>query len=515
MKKLYLFSIRSFAGPFIVTFFVAMFILIMQVFWLYVDDLIGKGLAFSVIMKLMFYVSMSVIPLAMPLAILLSSIMTFGNLGENNELTALKSAGLSIFKIIKPLFVVVCFISVFIFLFSNYVIPRANLKWHALMSDIQNTKVTSLLKPGSYTTELEGYAIKIERENKGQMFDITIHDHTDPIIAKTVKAKSGEIFKAQNGKFLFFKLNNGSINEELITTPPVKLPNGEIKPNYDTHFRPSRRTTFATATYKMDLSGFQLEQSEDGQFSNAQEMMNVFQISKHLDSVQRVNLSLQAGFVMNLKNNHPYFNSKRFIAPAENSQTVEIEKVNIDPNLVSSNPTMVNDIQNTHLLASSSLPKHVNLDTVAKEKVIVAMQSAAVLLRNQKGLLQSQLEMIRVQEFNFRSYSIEFHRKFALSAAILVLFFVGAPLGAIVKRGGFGLPVVIAALLFMLYFVLISIGENMARSGVIPCAVGMWSASVVLAPIAIWLMYTASKDQPLIDKERWMKLFTAFKRKAK
>ncbi|TNE74808.1 MAG: YjgP/YjgQ family permease, partial [Bacteroidetes bacterium] len=180
MKRLYVFSIRSFAGPFLVTFFISMFMLIMQFFWVYIDDLMGKGLSVWVILELLFYVSASLIPLALPLAILLSSIMTFGNLAENNELTALKSSGLSLYRILRPLTTVVIIIAIATFYFANYVIPIANFKWHSLIYDIQNTKIANIITPGVYSKELDGYAIKVDDAKGNELEGIIIHDKTSP-----------------------------------------------------------------------------------------------------------------------------------------------------------------------------------------------------------------------------------------------------------------------------------------------------------------------------------------------
>ena len=160
MKRLYVFSVRSFIGPFVVTFCISMFILIMQFLWKYIDDLMGKGISISVILELLFYVSADLIPLALPLAILLSSIMTYGNLAENNELTALKASGLSLYRIMKPLTGVMLFIALSTFYFANYVIPVSTLKWHTLIYDIQNTKISTIITPGVYSDKIDGYAIK-------------------------------------------------------------------------------------------------------------------------------------------------------------------------------------------------------------------------------------------------------------------------------------------------------------------------------------------------------------------
>ena len=175
-----------------------MFMLIMQFFWKYLDDLMGKGLSTLVILELLFYISASLIPLALPLAILLSSIMTFGNLAENNELTALKASGLSLYRIMKPLTVVVFIIAFFTFYFANYVIPVANLKWHSLIYDIQNTKISSIITPGVYSNELDGYSIKVDKGTDDAFSGILIHDHTSPEVLKTIRAEKGRIYKSEN-----------------------------------------------------------------------------------------------------------------------------------------------------------------------------------------------------------------------------------------------------------------------------------------------------------------------------
>ncbi|TXI85547.1 MAG: YjgP/YjgQ family permease, partial [Crocinitomicaceae bacterium] len=265
MKRLYVFSIKSFAGPFVVTFCISMFMLIMQFFWKYIDDLMGKGISVSIVLELLFYVSASLIPLALPLAMLLSSIMTVGNLAENNELTALKSAGLSLYRILRPLTVVVLLICLGTFYFANFVIPVANLKWRSLIYDIQETKISTILSPGKYNNQLDGYSIKIESGTDSKFKGITIHDHTNQSIVKTVKAERGEVFKSKNGLYLFFNLVHGEVFEEMST---MQGPTANQSAN---SFHPSRRYSFAEATYKIDLTGFKFNKSDDDLFKNKHE----------------------------------------------------------------------------------------------------------------------------------------------------------------------------------------------------------------------------------------------------
>jgi lipopolysaccharide export system permease protein len=289
-----------------------MFILILQFFWLYIDDLMGKGLGVFVILELLFYVSASLIPLALPLAILLSSLMTFGNLSEKNELTALKSSGLSLYRIMRPLFFVVLLISFATFYFANYVIPVANLKWHSLIYDIQNTKIATLLTPGVYTKEFDGFAIKVKKEKDSVYYDITIHDHTQTTQLRTVKAKEARVYKSVNGKYLFFKLKNGNIYEELDIQSPIFQANGELQSNVN-QGKPARIATFQSGTYKINLIGYSLSRSDEDVFTDKHEMMNVFQISKAMDSISLKMKKVEVLFTAGLLTDHILFNKPTII----------------------------------------------------------------------------------------------------------------------------------------------------------------------------------------------------------
>jgi lipopolysaccharide export system permease protein len=464
-----------------------MFMLIMQFTWKYIDDLMGKGLGAGVITELLFYVSAGLIPLALPLAILLSSIMTFGNLAENNELTALKSSGLSLFRIMRPLTVVVFFIALGTFYFANYVIPVANLKWHSLIFDIQETKVAALITPGSYSKELEGYAIKVENGSDNTFTGITIHDYTDPSIVKTIKADSGTIFKSVNGDYLLFRLIDGKIAEELSAQPPIFQPNG-LAHHPPGAFRPSRRTTFAVATYKMDLTGFQLQRNNPDMFKDEYEMLNVFQINDAKDSLQRMANATLKNFTQTLKNEHPYFQSMTFV------DTLKIP---------ANNPVFLKDIPTAPI----------SWDTVNPKMKIEALNRALAGLRRKNQNLDGQKQFMTSVQENSDKFSIEFHKKFALTTTIIVLFFVGAPLGAIVRKGGFGAPVVIAALLFMVYFVLFTVGEGLAKEGVVIPFIGMWMPTLVLTPIACLLMISAANDLKISDPKLWRLIFSFGKRR--
>jgi len=461
--------------------------LVMQFFWKYIDDLMGKGLELSVIIELLFYVSAGLIPLALPLAILLSSVMTLGNLSENNELTALKSSGLSLYRIIKPLFFLVMIIAAFTFYFSNYVIPVANLKWHAIIWDIQSTKISAVVTPGVYNHEFDGYVIKVDEGEGNKFKGILIHDKTSPTEIKTIRAKTGTMYQSVNQKYLFFELRDGFVSEELEPTTPKKLPGGKVHRNGSKH--PARKTNFEFARYKIKLSGFEMQKTEDEFFADKHEMLNVFQIDEATDSIRNKSKEFIDNFTKSIKSQHAYFNAQNY-----RSQKVDLDSV------AKENIADDEDLANVDDFA-------VSFDQLPYEQKKAAINKAQSTIRSINRNMDGQIKFIDNMTRDLDGYMVEFNRKFALTVSIIVLFFIGAPLGAIVGRGGFGAPVIIAALLFMLYYVLISIGDSMAQAQTVPPWLGMWFSAFVLAPIAFFVSRAAALDIPINSGEYWRKLF--------
>lgn len=473
-----------------VTFFISMFMLVLQFTWLYIDDLMGKGLEVMILMELLFYVSASLIPLALPLSILLSSIMTLGNLSESNELTALKSSGLSLFKILRPLRQLVILIAIATFFFSNYVIPVANLKWHTMIYDIQSTKVNLLLTPGSYSSQIEGYSIKVDSGKDNSFVGIIIHDYTDPNVLKTIQADSGTIYNAQGGKYLLFHLINGKIHEEMQAQAPVFTSEG--KPFHgEGDYRPKRTTKFKQATYKLELVGFDMTKSREELFVNQFEMLNVFQIRYAKDSIQKLYSETNASFNNESMGKHGFFASESYKKSSSTRDTVQSKEIE-----------ELQEIPEKVLL----------LESLSKQERIAAVEKAIVNERAIRTTVAGQIQFLETIRSNYKMCQIQFHSKFALSGAIIVLFFIGAPLGAIVRKGGFGAPVVIAALLFMVYFVLFSVGESLAGSQILSPLMGMWLPTFVLIPFALILMVAAANDLPVFSKNFW-RFFITFGRK--
>jgi lipopolysaccharide export system permease protein len=452
----------------------------MQFLWKYVDDLIGKGISFDVILKLLFYISATLIPLALPLAILLSSIMTFGNLAESNELTALKASGLSLYKIMKPLTTVILLISLATFYFSNYIIPVAILKSESLIYDIQQTKISALITPGVFSDQIDGYSIKVDKGVDNKFEGILIHVHTDPSVIKTVRAQSGLIYQSENGKQIFFKLANGYVSEELAPQYPTFLPNGEILSNVS-NAHPSRRVSFKSALYKINISGFKLNRSDEGLFKNQHEMMNVFQMQYAIDSIQKEADKMSTNFSMNIAHESLFTNARLFKGDTI-TKTDNISQIKPTENVI-------------------------YVDSLNKEQKIAALSTIQSNITRINQNLQVQHDVMDVFDENIKLFYIGFHRKLALTFVIIVLFFIGAPLGAIIKKGGFGAPLVVAALLFLLYYVLLIMGQKLAEENMVSPFVGMWFASFILSPFALFLMTYAANDSQIIKMKSILRYF--------
>jgi lipopolysaccharide export system permease protein len=472
VKRLYLFSLKSFIGPFIVTLFISMFILVMQFFWKYIDDLMGKGLEFSIILELLLYVSAHLLPLALPLAVLLSSIMTMGNLAENNELTALKASGLSLYKIMRPLLLFMTILALITFYFSNFVIPVANLKMRALIYDIQQTKISLVLKPGTFSKEITGFSIKVQKSNNNTFEDVTIYDETNPFSIRVIKADSGEVYRSQKGEYLLFHLYNGMMNEELPTNETTYNKDGSVQKN---EFHPGRKSFFESATFKLDLSGFQIQRSDAELFKNQFEMMNILQLSQAKDSFNVKINSMTTTFAKGTLSEHIYFLSKDYIQE-QKTNPKQLDSVFLRPD---TGFVRLADLNTSHLRVAYN-------ENVSK-------------IRKRLQNIESQKFIVKGKEDELVKIDMEFHKKFALSISVLILFFIGAPLGAIVKKGGFGAPVVIAVLLFMIYYVISITGENMVKTEVVTPAFGVWLSSIILLPFAVFLNYKAANDLPIFQ----------------
>ncbi len=464
MKKLTQLVLRTFIGPFVMTFFISLFILLMQFLWKYIDDLVGKGLGWFVILKLMLYFAATMVPLALPMAILLSSLMTFGNLAEHFELAACKASGVSLQRVMRPLIVLTCFISILAFYFSNNILPIANLKMNALLYDVRQQKPALYIKEGVFYNGIDGYSIKVgKKEDDGQTLrNVMIYDHSDNMgNTKLTMADKGKMVMSDDERFLILSLFNGnSYTEE---------PNDRGKKN--TH--PLTRNEFEEQTMRFDLGTFKMTRTNEQLFKDNYQMLNLKQLSSSADSLQKL-------IDVRKKDFQKYF-SEVVAARLDSSGNVNIKPLPFhQPDFLLNFPA-------------------------DKRKDIVS--NALYNARNAKSVTSDAENEINIKTKTVARHLIEWHRKFTLSIACLILFFIGAPLGAIIRKGGFGLPVVISILFFVTYHVLSIMSEKTVREAVVPAYKGMWISTFILLPVGIFLTYKAATDSSLLDRESYVRFF--------
>lgn len=475
MKKVDIFILKSYVGPLIMTFFIALFILLMQFLWLYVDDLVGKGLDWYILMELLFYASSTFVPMALPLAILLSSLMTFGNLGENYELVALKSSGISLKRLMRPLVILSVLISIFAFVFSDFVLPVANLKFRSLLYDVQHQKLAFKMKEGIFNRDLGNYVLRIgSREDDGEgINDIMIYDHSQKNgNTKLTIAKSGIMKQTPNGSAVLFTLFDGVNYEEKI--------------DQQNHRKtlPFQRMEFKEEQIRFELDNG-LGRTDENLFKSSYHMMNLEQLRTSKDSLQRELVKKRAHFRRGLQNRLTQYNKLDSLRLIKHSIAVDTQQF----------------VYNSMLFRMD-----INIRDKAIEKALIAS-------RNGKSIIKSQKKDFDRRSEQIRKHSIAYHKKFTLSFACLILFFVGAPLGAIIRKGGLGLPVVMSTLFFVLYHVLSMIGERSAIADGLDIFFGMWLASMVFLPLGVFLTYKATSDAPLFDSETYRRMFERIQKK--
>ncbi|TCD00780.1 YjgP/YjgQ family permease [Pedobacter frigidisoli] len=474
MKKIHLLLIKAFVRPFIATFFVVMFILLMFFLFKWIDDLIGKGFEWYTILELMYYASAANVSMALPLSVLLSSIMTFGTLGENYELVAIKSAGISLQKAMRPLLMVILMLTVASFLFSNYMLPKANLKFGSLLYDVRNKKLSFLIKPGVFNNAIPGYAIRVDaKDNDGMLHGIMIYDHKDNNgIPKVILAKEGKMEKTADGKFLVLKLKDGVQYEEQAKSSGMYNPRQIF----------SRRRFKETAP-QFDMSSFDPDKTDPNAFGNSTQMLNLKGIVKKRDSLTKQLDTLKRNTIASLTNNFKQFNVVKGYT-----------KIKVAPKVI--DDVILKDIPNG----------------MRKQSLESATNVVAGIMQHVPNWAPRQTDLTGEIIFT----TVEYQRKFTLAASCILLFFIGAPLGAIIRKGGMGLPVVIAISFFLIYHIITTVAEKSAREGNLNPVFAMWIAVIFLSPLAAFLTYKATVDSALFDVNYYKQFFVKlFKKRAK
>ncbi len=464
MKKIHLLLLKSFIRPFLVTFLIVMFVLLMLFLFKYIDDLIGKGFEWYVILELMIYASATNVQMALPLSVLLSSIMTYGSLGENYELVAIKSAGISLRRALMPMFLVVFLLSVAAFVFSDYMLPKANLKYYSLLYDARQQKSANFLPQGVFSNTFPGYSMRVNRKDPdGQtLYDIMIYEKNPSGNNLIVTlAKEGKMYRTPSGQFLVLKLKG-----------VVRYQEEPGKNSFNIR-QTLTRERFKETEQKIDISSLKLRRTDESEFKGAYQMMNLKQLkesqklSKHqLDSSTNTNFKMLNVYL------------KYFSMPLKHKNGLKYNPVN----LIELNK--LKDFEKVNIL-------------------INALSEARSIHELVKGRVEKDEELFK----EIQKAALEYQKKFTFSAACLALFLIGAPLGAIIRKGGLGLPVVVSVIFFLLYYIILTIGEKYVKDGGLSPIIGSWIAIIIITPIGIFLSYKAATDSVIFDIELYKRFF--------
>lgn len=473
MKKLDKLILMSFWGPFLVTMSVVVFIFLMKIMIFYIDDFVSKDLGIWDYSRLFFFFSLITVPTALPLAMLLSSLMAFGNLGEFFELTAIKSAGISVVRAMAPLFIVAVAISIFSFYFNDRISPWANLKGYSLLYDIKTTKATLKIKEGIFYNDLPGYSIKVDKKMadaqsmKGMVIykhDNRSYEHGNTTI---VLADSGKMYTINENSNLVIELYSGTMytedNESGNRPAYIVSPVGQAPPAH-TKFT---RQDFKHYKLVESLSSFGMKRTDEGQFKYHEFMKNINDLNHTSDSIRTA-----------------YDETKKNLLPNSQQYFSYNYKQGTDKTLKAGK------------WIDSLLAKPVT-DSLKKEILTNAKSSAA----SMQSYVKSNTDYLQAKMKDASKYELEKHHKYTQALSCLVMFLIGAPLGAIIKKGGFGVPVLVSVLFFILLYVLINQGDKWVKEGLVIVPVGAWLANTVLFLAGMYFIDRARSDSRLFDKD--------------
>lgn len=481
IKKIDKLILKSFWQPFVMTLAVVIFIFLMRLIVAYFADLFGKDLGVEIYLKLFFYFSLITVPIALPLAMLLSTLMTYGKLGEFFELTAIKSAGISITRAMQPMFIVAVIITIFAFWFNNVALPWANLKGYSLLYDIKTTKTTLNIKEGIFYNDLPGYSIKVSKKYPDNITlkNIIIFDHTKSDGDKHITiADSALMYTIMNKQYLIFELFNGND----YTEDADKTGN-------------SNQTDMATNAFSkskviMSLSAFDMHKTEEDQFKHHQMMRGLSELGYDSDSLKRAYQFIKDGFYRSAQTYY-MFELKTFP-----------QKLTKEQQLMKSNKkNWIDSLINKKFAKIPNANPYQNID--------FAISEASTLL----SFAESSNSSLVAKEEDFDRTDLEWHHKFTNAIAVFVMFLIGAPLGGIIKKGGFGLPVVVAIVFFILMYVMTQQGDKAAKESRVIVQVGAWISNVVLFLIGLYFLNKARNDSRLFESDVYAVYFNKAKEK--
>ncbi len=476
MKTIHKFVLKAYLGPMFVTFFIVIFVLMMNFVWRYIDELVGKGLDASVIVELIMYATVNMIPMGLPLAILLATIMTMGNLGENYELLAMKSAGMSLMQIMKPLVILIAFISVGSFFIVNNLVPYANRKMFSIIYDIKQQNEALEFQDGLFFNGIDNMSIRVERQEPDTKLlrKVLIYDNRSANNdMSTTIADSGYIRLTEDKKFLLVTLYNGETYEQ------TRSSQWYTKSSL-------RRHKFERQDGKIPMSGFDFERTDESLFSNNSQAKNLGELQHAIDSIDMLVSDITTTSYMPLLRDHIFARDPDAVSPPD---SVKVDR-------------------SAKLYGAYVIDSLAGLGTRTNNRIWESAYKSARQSRDMFSFDESTSKEALNQLYRSKN---EWHRKWALPVSIMIFFLVGAPLGAIIRKGGLGTPIVISVIFFVIYYIISISGEKFAKEGTWSSLLGMWISSIILTPIAIYLTYKANSDSALLDFDWYIGRYKHYK----
>ncbi len=474
LKKLHTLTLRAYLPPFIATLFVSVFLLfLVQIVITYLDDFIGKGLRTIDLLTLFGYAWITIIPQCIPLAVLLASIMSFGNLAESYELAAMKASGISLFRIMKPVFIFIIMLAGLTFLFNNYILPVVHLKSSSLLYDIRQKKPAVNIKEGIFYNGIDNYSLRVGRKSKNRdtLYDIFIYDHTAREGNNVqLYARSGKISTTADTSALIQVLRDGNRYEE-------------VRDRSNTNRRTLSQLNFKQMEVHIPLEDFKLKRTNEELFKGDESMMNVWQLDSVADSNQKVLSRRYEGLIVQAM--HHFY-------PRLTSTKSKLEAGGRKYPLVEVQPFY---------------------DSLSEAQYRQAVQNALNIARTASGNVEAFKVHVASDKSMVVKYLIEWHQKIVICFACIVLFFVGAPLGAIIKKGGLGLPVIVSVFFFLAYYILTEMFKQLALDEKMPPWQALWMPLIIFLPLSIFLTVRAAKDAVIIDLNWYYNLMALLKKK--
>ncbi len=484
IKRLYLFVLKSFLPLFAMTFFIVLFIVLMQFLWRYIDDLVGKGLAISVLAELFFYAAVSMVPMALPLAVLLASLMTFGNLGERSELTAMKASGVSLIHIMRPLIVLVMVIAVGAFFFQNDVLPKAQVKMWTLLFSMKQKSPEVEIPEGAFYDQIPGYNLYVKHKNRdtGVLYDAMIYDVSKGGDNATILlADSARLAFTKDSKYLYLHLYKGEQFENL-----------REQRSMDRNV-PFRRESFYDKEILIPFDA-NFNRLDEGGMRRQYVGKNISELRQTIDSVSLRVDSLGDNFTRD-------FRATAF--------PVVMPSTYLPPIPIPGHTEFTPQAEKPEEATASGRP--MNLDSLVMALTPAqrgdVVRAARNLLQARNNEIQFKAMTIADEKKTIRRHEIELIKKFTLSVACIIFFFIGAPLGAIIRKGGLGTPLVISVLLFLFYYIIDNTGYKMARDGKTAVWFGMWLSTMILLPLGIYVTWKAMNDSSIFNKDVYVNFF--------